>query len=80
MLENATNCGVAVSRNRIVEAARGEFIAFFDDDDMSDADRCVRQVERIMAYEARFARGGLVLCNTARMQIYPDGSRGSSML
>ncbi len=32
---NQTNGGVAVSRNRILTEARGEFVAFFDDDDES---------------------------------------------
>jgi len=75
LLENPTNAGVAVSRNRIIDAARGDFIAFFDDDDVSDPSRCARQMRRIVEYEERFAPGALVLCTTARNQIYPDGTR-----
>src|ERR1043165_3384420 len=36
---NAINGGVAVSRNRIVGEARGEFVVFFDDDDESLPER-----------------------------------------
>lgn len=75
LVENPANSGVATSRNRIVEAAQGDVVAFFDDDDVSDPDRCARQLARILDYEARFAQGAPILCNTARTQIYPDGSR-----
>jgi glycosyltransferase involved in cell wall biosynthesis len=64
---------VAVVRNRLVEEARGEFLAFFDDDDRSDPERVVRQVERIVEYERRFAQGAHVISHTARRVIYPDG-------
>ena len=67
------NGGVAVVRNRLVEEARGEFLAFFDDDDRSDPERVERQVERIVEYERRFAQGAPVICHTARRVIYPDG-------
>lgn len=69
----ARNGGVAVVRNRIVAEARGEFLAFFDDDDRSDPDRVARQVQRIVDYERQFAPGAPVICHTARKVIYPDG-------
>jgi len=67
------NGGVAVVRNRIVVEARGEFLAFFDDDDCSDPERVARQVERIVDYERRFAQGAPVISHTARRVVYPDG-------
>jgi|MDSW01.2.fsa_nt_gb glycosyltransferase involved in cell wall biosynthesis len=67
------NKGVAFARHRIVEEAKGEFIAFFDDDDVSVPERVARQYERIVEYEKNFADGAPVICHTARTQRYPDG-------
>lgn len=69
-----SNGGVAVSRNRILAEARGDFIVFFDDDDESRPDRVSRQVARITEYEARFAVGVPVICHTATHRTYPDGT------
>jgi glycosyltransferase involved in cell wall biosynthesis len=67
---NAVNSGVAVSRNRILAEARGEFVAFFDDDDESLPERIASQFARITAYEREFADGAPVICHTARRLIY----------
>ena len=72
---NHPNGGVAVARNRILAEARGEFVAFFDDDDQSLPGRVAAQVERILDYERDFAAGAPVICHTARRLIYPDGRR-----
>lgn len=73
LFRQARNAGVAATRNRIVAEAKGEFIAFFDDDDRSHPDRIVRQVARIEAYEHAFAAGAPVICHTARRQWFADG-------
>jgi glycosyltransferase involved in cell wall biosynthesis len=73
LFHHPENKGVAAARCRIVEEAKGEFIAFFDDDDTSTADRITRQYERIIQYEDSFAGVDPVICHTARRQIYPDG-------
>ncbi len=73
LFQNVKNMGVAVSRNRIIEEATGEFIAFFDDDDVSMPNRIEQQYQRIIQYEKEFANGHDVICHSARLQIYPDG-------
>jgi len=64
-----TNKGVAAARNIILKNAKGDFIAFFDDDDISDPSRIKKQYEILKAQYSPLA-----LCHTARRQFYPDGS------
>jgi glycosyltransferase involved in cell wall biosynthesis len=75
VLSNTINQGVAVSRNRILAEANGEFIAFFDDDDLSLPERITAQYARIVEYEHDFAAGAPVISHTARQVIYPHGPR-----
>lgn len=67
------NQGVATARNTIINAAHGEFIAFFDDDDTSDPTRVEKQLDAILAAEKNQWANMLVVCHTARTQIYPSG-------
>lgn len=81
VFSNTLNSGVAVSRNRILAEARGEFVIFFDDDDESHPDRIFSQYSRIVEYERDFAGGAPVICHTARRVIYPHGeSRNESTM
>lgn len=74
VLYNHSNLGVAASRNRILDAARGDLVAFFDDDDESLPDRVISQYQRITEYERAYGSDLLVVCHTARVQIYPGGA------
>lgn len=67
------NKGVAAARNHIIQSAQGELIAFFDDDDVSDPDRLMKQYERITHYELTY--GTPVLCFSARTQVFPNKER-----
>jgi glycosyltransferase involved in cell wall biosynthesis len=69
---HARNEGVAHARNTILERATGEFIAFFDDDDVSLPHRLAEQHRRITEYE-RATGATLVACYCATQRVYPDG-------
>ena len=73
IFKNRINGGVAVTRNQILHEAKGEFVAFFDDDDESLPERIVEQYARITDYEKIFADGAPVICHTARKLTYPHG-------
>lgn len=73
VFSNTVNSGVATSRNRVIAESRGEFLAFFDDDDVSAPTRVAAQYARIVDYEHNFAFGAPVICHTARRVLYPDG-------
>jgi GT2 family glycosyltransferase len=55
----------------LLAAARGTFIALFDDDDESVPNRLVRQYRRIISYEASHP-GAAVLCYSNRTVVPPD--------
>src|SRR5262245_34415986 len=75
LIRHESNHGIAATRNRILAEARGEFVAFFDDDDESLPERVEDQLRRILEYEREFANEAPVICHTARLQLYPDGNR-----
>lgn len=73
LVKHDENMGVAAARNSIIKAAAGDFIVFFDDDDVSDANRIRAQWARITQYEIEFAQGAPVICHTARLQFTVEG-------
>ena len=71
-VRHEANQGAAAARNSILEAASGEFIAFFDDDDISRPDRVRLQYERIVSYE-QTSGCNMIACYASGERIYPNG-------
>lgn len=66
VLNNEHNCGVAKSRNKGVNAARGKYIAFLDADDFWSEGKLKKQLELIEKMNAP-------ICVTARRLLTPEG-------
>lgn len=65
-VQNEENLGAAETRNRGVQLAQGEYVAFLDADDIWKPGKLKKQVEMV-------EKTGAVLCCTARELINPDG-------
>ncbi|MDO8264189.1 MAG: glycosyltransferase family A protein [Gallionella sp.] len=74
LIEHTENLGPAAARNTLLEAASGDFIAFFDDDDVSAPSRLTVQIRAILDYEAKAATT-LVLCFASGEREYPNNYR-----
>jgi glycosyltransferase involved in cell wall biosynthesis len=72
ILRHEHNTGPGGARNTILSHARGEFVAFFDDDDESLPDRISKQVATLTAYEQRTGVQ-LVACYASGVRYYPNG-------
>ena len=59
------NSGYPSALNTIVKYARGEYIAFFDDDDESEPDRLTKQYQRLTKFQSQHS-GIPVLCYSHR--------------
>ena len=66
ILRNETNLGAAGSRNVVVAAATGEYIAFLDADDIWAPEKLQKQLALIREKDS-------VLCATARELMTPEG-------
>ena len=73
VLKNSHNLGIGFVRNKIIEEAKGEFLAFFDDDDISKKNRLKSQYERIITYEKKNKILLPIICHTNRKVLYPNG-------
>ena len=65
-LKNDRNYGGAVSRNRGVQNARGEYIAFLDDDDQWENQKLEKQLSIMQSTNAGICYTGLTICKGKR--------------
>ena len=72
MVCHGRNVGPAGARNTVLAEAKGEFIAFFDDDDESFPHRISTQLKTLQDYEVR-AGVTLVACYADGVRRYPNG-------
>jgi len=72
LVEHKKNQGPAASRQTVLNHAKGDFIAFFDDDDESLSERLEKQVTCITSYESLTGED-LVACYASGKRIYPNG-------
>jgi glycosyltransferase involved in cell wall biosynthesis len=72
LIRRATNGGPAAARNSILAEARGEFVAFFDDDDESMPERLRTQHEILRDYEAASGTR-LIACYASGWRRYANG-------
>jgi glycosyltransferase involved in cell wall biosynthesis len=88
LVRRAVNGGPAAARNTILAEARGEFVAFFDDDDTSRPERVRVQLQRLLAHEAAsgtamvacYASGRRRYANGYTLEIEAIGSRGPALV
>ena len=59
IIQNVRNMGVAYSRNRCIDNSEGEFICFFDDDDISSFNRIEKQLASLKKYEKMNLNGNI---------------------
>ncbi len=87
LVEHTVNQGPAGARNSVLNEARGEFIAFYDDDDEAFSNRITEQVNTLCSFEKQKERS-LVACYASGVRHYPNGyslskpaigSRGSEL-
>lgn len=72
LVRHSENLGPAGSRNSILARARGEFIAFMDDDDEALPGRIGAQAMALETYEKRTG-AKLVLCHASGQRVYANG-------
>ena len=72
LVRHSENLGPAGSRNSILARARGEFIAFMDDDDEALPSRIGAQAMALGAYEKRTGVK-LVSCHASGRRVYANG-------
>jgi len=72
LVRHSQNKGPAAARNTLLQEARGEFVAFFDDDDESLPGRITGQVNILLDYEGQ-SGATLVACYAEGVRHYPNG-------
>lgn len=70
--QHEQNTGAAGARQTILEMAKGEFVVFFDDDDVSFPERIKSQYQCILDHEDKTGEE-LIACYASGTRLYPNG-------
>ena len=70
LVRHGENLGPGGARQTLLENARGEYLAFFDDDDVSAPERVTVQYKRLEE-----SGGGVAACYASGVRIYENGYR-----
>ena len=72
-LKNDRNLGIAASRNRLIDLAKGEYLAIFDHDDICRPERLAKQVSYLDANPECGVIGGWTKPSCGTVNFNPEG-------
>jgi len=72
LIRHEENLGPGAARQTLLNKARGEYLAFFDDDDESTPDRLSVQYRRLESHRDR-AGGAPIACYASGVRVYESG-------
>ena len=71
-LKNDRNLGITASRNKLIDLAKGEYLAVFDHDDICRPERFAKEVAYLDAHPECGAVGGWTKPSCGTPNIYPE--------
>ena len=71
-LKNERNLGIAASRNRLIDLAKGEYLAILDHDDICRAERLAKEVAYLDAHPECGVVSGLTKPTCGGVNAYPE--------
>ena len=71
-LKNDRNLGITSSRNRLIDLAKGEYLAVFDHDDVCRPERFAKEVAYLDAHPECGVVGGWTKPTNGTLNIYPE--------
>ena len=71
-LKNERNLGITASRNRLIDLAKGEYLAVFDHDDICRPERFAKEVAYLDAHPECGVVGGWTKPTSGTPNIYPE--------
>ena len=72
-LKNDRNLGITASRNRLIDLAKGEYLAVFDHDDICRPERFAKEVAYLDAHPECGVVGGWTKPTNGTPNVYPEG-------
>ena len=75
-LKNERNLGITASRNKLIDLAKGEYLAVFDHDDICRPERFAKEVAYLDAHPACGVVSGWTKPTCGGVNEYPEGDHG----